>query len=26
VFGMRTLQVRHPESGEAVRFFEALPT
>lgn len=26
VFGMRSLQARHPETGKAIRFFEALPT
>ncbi|MBP1130391.1 iron complex transport system ATP-binding protein [Serratia sp. PL17] len=26
VFGMKSLQARHPETGKALRFFEALPT
>lgn len=26
VFGMKSLQACHPETGQAVRFFEALPT
>ncbi|TFZ53212.1 ABC transporter ATP-binding protein [Serratia proteamaculans] len=26
VFGMKSLQVRHPVTGQALRFFEALPT